>query len=410
MPKPPKPSAEPAAQGPLTGLKVLDAGSIFAGPMVGAHLGDLGADVIKVEPPKGEDVRRLGPSKNGVGLWWKVVARNKRIAAVDITRPEGAEVFRRLAANADVVVENFRAGKMASWGLDYARLSADNPGLILLHISGYGATGPYKDFPGFGTLAEAFSGFVYTNGQPDGPPTLPTFPVADTATALIGCYSVLAAVLERQRSGKGQEVSLNLYEPLLSMMGNTVINYDQLGEIVERRGNRSKSSVPRNAYPTKDGRWVVVSSTTDAMAKRVFRAIGRLDLADDPSLATNVLRAKRADEIDAIVAAWVKQRTQAEALAALRAEDVASGPVNDAGQFLADPHVLAHESIATLDDPDLGRLRLPNVVPRFSRTPGRVRWAGKKAVGADTRALLTECGYGPDEIARLVAAGVIVAP
>jgi len=403
-------TAAPPAQGPLTGLKIIDVGSIFAGPMIGAHLSDLGAEVIKIEPPRGDDVRRLGPSKHGAGLWWKIVARNKRIAAIDLGKPEGAAVFCRLARTADVVVENFRPGKMAAWGLDYARLSAANAGLILLHISGYGDSGPYRDYPGFGTLAEAFSGFVHTNGQPDGPPTLPSFPVADTATALVGCYAVLAAILERQRSGKGQEVSLNLYEPLLSMMGNMVVGYDQLGEILQRRGNRSRSSIPRNAYLASDGRWVVISSTTDAMAKRVFRAIDRADLAEDPNLATNVLRAKRAEEIDGIVAAWVAGHTQHDALAALRAEEVACGPINDAEQFLDDPHVQAHESIATLDDPDLGRLRMPNVVPRFSRTPGRVRWAGKKQIGADTRALLLEAGYAPDEIHALAAAGVIVAP
>ena len=396
--------------GPLTKLRVLDLGTIFAGPMIGANLGDLGAEVIKIEPPRGDDVRRLGTVKGGVGLWWKVVARNKQLVAIDLTKAEGAQILARLARDVDIIVENYRPGKMEAWGLDYEKLSAENPGLILLHISGYGREGPYRDYPGFGTLAEAFSGFVFTNGQPDGPPSLPAFPVADCVTALIGCYTVLAAVHERASSGRGQEIELNLYESLLSMMGNMVINYDQMGEIMQRRGNRSKSSVPRNAYPTADAHWIVVSSTTDATARRLFRAIGRDDLADDPTLATNVLRAKRAGEIDDIVASWMLQHTQERALEILHACDVAAGPINDIEQFVQDPHVLARESIATLDDPDLGKLRIPGIAPHFYRTPGNIRWAGRKAIGADTRSVLRDCGYADAEIDRLAREGVIAAP
>ncbi len=399
-----------APAGPLTNLRILDLGTIFAGPMIGAQLGDLGADVIKIEPPRGDDVRRLGTQKDGIGLWWKVVARNKRLAAIDLTRAEGAQILARLARDADIVIENYRPGKMETWGLDYAKLSAENPGLILLHISGYGRSGPYRDYPGFGTLAEAFSGFAYTNGQPEGPPSLPAFPVADCVTALIGCYTVLAAVNERTRSGRGQEIELNLYESLLALMGNMVINYDQTGEIQQRRGNRSKSSVPRNAYPTADSRWIVVSSTTDATARRLFRAIGRADLADDPSLATNVQRAQRLEEIDGIVAAWMARHRQQEALDILHRSEVAAGPINDIEQFAKDPHVIARESIATLDDPDFGKLRIPGIAPHFYRTPGRIRWAGRGAIGADTRSVLRECGYAEAEIERLAKEGVIAAP
>jgi crotonobetainyl-CoA:carnitine CoA-transferase CaiB-like acyl-CoA transferase len=396
--------------GPLTNLRVLDLGTIFAGPMIGANLGDLGAEVIKIEPPRGDDVRRLGTVKDGVGLWWKVVSRNKQLVAIDLTKPEGATILARLARDADIIVENYRPGKMEAWGLDYAKLSAENPGLILLHISGYGRSGPYRDYPGFGTLAEAFSGFVFTNGQPDGPPSLPAFPVADCVTALVGCYTVLAAVHERTGSGRGQEIELNLYESLLSLMGNMVVNYDQTGEVMQRRGNRSKSSVPRNAYPTADARWVVVSSTTDATARRLFRAIGRDDLADDPTLATNVLRALRAQEIDDIVAQWMLQRSQEQALKILHDCDVAAGPINDIEQFFQDPHVVARASIATLDDPDLGKLRIPGIAPHFYRTPGNIRWAGRKAIGADTRSVLRDCGYADAEIDRLAQEGIIAAP
>ena len=396
--------------GPLTNLRILDLGTIFAGPMIGAHLGDLGAEVIKIEPPRGDDVRRLGKVKDGVGTWWKVVSRNKQLVAIDLTKPEGAQILARLARDVDIVVENYRPGKMEAWGLDYAKLSADNPGLILLHISGYGRSGPYRDYPGFGTLAEAFSGFVFTNGDPAGPPTLPAFPIADCVTALVGCYTVLAAVNERVSSGLGQEIELNLYESLLSLMGNMVVNYDQSGEIMQRRGNHSKTSVPRNAYPTADARWVVVSSTTDATARRLFRAIGRDDLADDPTLATNQLRALRAEEIDGIVAAWMLERTQEEALGILHECEVAAGPINDIEQFFQDPHVIERESIATLDDPDLGKLRIPGIAPHFYRTPGKIRWAGRKEIGADTRSVLRDCGYEDAEIDRLAQQGIIKAP
>jgi crotonobetainyl-CoA:carnitine CoA-transferase CaiB-like acyl-CoA transferase len=393
-----RPTAE---NGPLSGLRILDLGTIFAGPLIGAHLGDLGADVIKVEPPRGDDVRRLGSTKNGIALWWKVVARNKKLVAIDLTRPEGAEILLRLAREADVVVENFRPGKLETWGLAYEALAAVNPRLILLHISGYGRDGPYRSRPGFGTLAEAFSGFAFTNGHPDGPPTLPSFPIADGVTALVGCYTVLAALRERDASGRGQEIDLNLYESLLTLMGNMIAGYDQLGEVMQRRGNRSKASVPRNAYTTRDGRWVVISSTTDAMAARVFRAIGRDDLASDPTLATNLQRAQRIDEIDSIVATWVAERTQSQALEALHAFDVPAGPINDVKQFVEDSHVLARGSITRIDDPDFGSICLPNVVARFSRTPGRVRWAGRSPVGADTREVLRGAGYTDAEIDRL---------
>jgi crotonobetainyl-CoA:carnitine CoA-transferase CaiB-like acyl-CoA transferase len=314
---------------------------------------------------------------------------------------------RRLARSADVLVENYRPGKLESWGLGYERLTEVNPRLVVLHISGYGRSGPYRDRPGFGTLAEAFSGFAYTNGHPDGPPTLPAFPIADTVAGLVGCYTVLAALRERDASGRGQEVELDLYESLLALMGNMVMDYDQLGVVMERRGNRSKTSVPRNAYPTRDGRWVVLSSTTDAMAARVFRAIGRDDLANDPSLASNVQRARRVDEIDGAVAAWVAQRTQAEALERLQAFDVPAGPINDVAQFVADPHVQARGTLTTLEDEELGTLRMPGVVPRFGRTPGRVRWAGRAQVGADTRDIVRGAGYSDEEIDGLARAGVI---
>jgi crotonobetainyl-CoA:carnitine CoA-transferase CaiB-like acyl-CoA transferase len=402
------PAADQGA-GPLAGLKVIDLGSVFAGPLVGTLMADMGADVIKVEPPRGDDVRRLGAGMHGVSLWWKLVARNKRLLAVDLTRPAGAEVIARLAASMDVLVENFRPGRLAEWGLGYAALAERNPRLIMLHISGYGQTGPYRDRPGFGTLAEAFAGLVHLNGDPDGPPMLPSVPIADNMAALHGVIAVLAALQERSRSGRGQEIELDLVESVLGLMGQAVVAYDQLGEIAQRRGNRSKISVPRNAYPTRDGRWVVLSSTTDSVAQRLFRAIGRPDLADDPTLATNQLRARRADEIDRIVGEWVARHTQTEALSVLQAAEAAAGPINDVAQFADDPHVQARGTLVTLPD-EAGRpVRMPGPVARFARTPSVMRFAGNARIGADSVAVLRAHGFDAEEIARLAAEGTIVA-
>ena len=243
------------AAGPLVGLKVIDLGMLFAGPLVAANLADLGADVIKVEPPKGEEVRKIGRFKNGESLWWRVVARNKTLVTVDIGKPAGAEIVKRLARTADVLIENFRPGRIKEWGLDYDTLAAGNPGLVMLHISGYGQEGPYSDRPGMGTLAEAFSGFAHVTGEADGPPTLPPFPFADGVAAMSGTYAILAALYARERNGGfGDEIDLSLYEPLLSLMGAMVIDYDQLGVNMKRKGNRSTWTVPRNAYRTQDER------------------------------------------------------------------------------------------------------------------------------------------------------------
>jgi crotonobetainyl-CoA:carnitine CoA-transferase CaiB-like acyl-CoA transferase len=398
----------PPPHGPLKGLRVIDVGMVFAGPLVATNLSDLGAEVIKVEHPKGDEVRNIGRFKNGEGLWWRVTSRNKTIVAADIGKPEGAEIVKRLAKTADVFIENFRPGKLASWGLDYATLSKGNPGLVMLHISGYGQSGPYRDRPGMGTLAEAFSGFAMVNGEADGPPVLPQFPFADPAAAMVGTYSVLAALWARDRNGGvGDEIDINLYEPLLSMMGPMVIDYDQLGHIARRRGNRSTWSVPRNAYKTKDGKWVAVSSAANSIAIRMFRAIGRDDLADDPALQTNPQRVKRLEECDGAIAKWISEHTQEEALAQFHRYEVVAGPICDVQQLFDDPQVKARETLVSIEDPALGPVRVQNVVPRFARQPGGIRWLGKNKVGVDTEDVLSGLGYSAAEIEALEAKGVI---
>lgn len=397
-----------ALPGPLNSIRVLDLGMLFAGPLVATHLADLGAQVIKIEHPKGDEVRNLGRQADGNSLWWSVTARNKKLIAADVTRPEGAEVVRRLVASADVVIENFRPGRVAEWGLDYASLAAINPGLVMLHISGYGQTGPYSKRPGLGTLAEAFSGFSHVTGDPEGPPTLPGFPLADSVAAITGAYAVMAALFARERNGgKGDEIDISLYEPLMSMTGPMVIDYTQRGVIANRGGNRARWSVPRNTYRTRDDRWVAVSGAANSAALRLFRAIGRDDMADDPGLATNPLRCVRVDECDSVIAAWIAERTLEEVLQRFEECEVIAGPVCDVEQIVNDPHVRHRQTLASVSDPLLGDVEVQNVVPRFSRCPGGISWLGKSEVGCDTRDFLTEAGYSESQISRLEEAGVI---
>lgn len=395
------------ANGPLSGLTVVDVGMLFAGPLVGTLLADLGANVIKVEHPKGDEVRRVGRFRDGEPLWWRVTARNKQLAAVDIRTEAGREVLLRLIDKADILVENFRPGRMAEWGFRYDELAKTNPGLVMLHISGYGQTGPYRERPGMGTLAEAFSGFAHTMGPTDAPPSLPMFPIADGVAAITGAYAVLAALHARSRDGRGDEIDLSLYEPMLSLMGAMVIDYDQLQYIASRHGNRSNWSVPRNSYLTKDHRWVAVSSAANSVAKRLFRAIGRADLADDPGLATNPQRVKRIEECDGAIADWVAQRTQEEVLTAFREAEVVAGPICDVEQIFADPHVHERGTLATMQDPVLGEVRIQDVVPKFSRNRAQMRWLGRANVGEDTATVLSQLGYSEQQIEALASSGAV---
>lgn len=401
------PGGDATASGPLRGLKVVDVGMLFAGPLVGTLLADLGATVIKVEHPDGDEVRRVGRFKDGHPLWWRVTARNKQLVAVDIKRPEGQQILLRLIEDADILVENFRPGRFAEWGFDYDRLSAVNPRLILLHISGYGQTGPYSRRPGMGTLAEGFSGFAHTIGPADAPPSLPMFPLADGVAAITGAYAVLAALHAREKDGKGDEIDLSLYEPLLSLLGAMSIDYDQLGYVAQRHGNRSSWSVPRNAYKTSDGKWVGVSSAANSVARRLFRAIGRPDLADDPDLASNPQRVLRLEECDGAIADWIGRHTLDQVMEVFLANDVVAGPIFDVAQLFDDPHVRARGTFVPVADPELGEVHVQGVVPRYRRNAGGMRWLGKSTIGADTHALLLSAGYSEAEVAAFVASGVV---
>ncbi|WP_298323647.1 CoA transferase [Haloactinopolyspora sp.] len=393
--------------GPLEGIRVVDAATLFAGPIAAMHLGDMGADVVKVEHPRRPDPSRgHGPAKDGHNLWWKTLGRNKRTVTADLSQPGGREVFLRLAAQSDVVIENFRPDTLERWNLGYDQLSADNPGLVLARVTGFGQVGPYRRRPGFGTLAEAMSGFAAMTGEPDGPPTLPPFGLADGITALATAFAVTAALQARSRTGAGQVVDLSIIEPMLSVLGPQITRWDQLRTIQPRTGNRSVNNAPRNTYRTRDGRWVAVSTSSQSIAERVMRLVGRPELVDEPWFATGAGRAQHVEELDAAVAAWVAERTRAEVVEAFEEAQAAVAPVYDASDVVADPQLAALGTVVTMDDDDLGPVAMQNVLFRMSATPGEVRWTGR-AHGADTDEVLGDLGYTATEIAELRGAGAV---
>ncbi|MET8781045.1 MULTISPECIES: CoA transferase [unclassified Streptomyces] len=393
---------------PLTGLKVLDLATLFAGPLAATLLGDFGADVVKIEHPTRPDPSRgHGPAKNGVGLWWKLLGRNKRTMTLDLSKPGGRATLLRLAAGADVIVENFRPGTLEKWSLGWDELSAANPRLVLARVTAFGQFGPYARRPGFGTLAEAMSGFAAITGEPDAPPTLPPFGLADSIAGLATAYAVMTALTARDRTGTGQVVDMAIIEPILTVLGPQPIWYDQLGHVQQRTGNRSQNNAPRNTYRTADGDWVAVSTSAQSVAERVMRLVGRPELIDEPWFASGADRARHADVLDAAVGEWIAGRTRAEVLKAFEGAEAAVAPVQDVREVMTDPQYTALGTITTVpDDPDLGALRMQNVLFRLSATPGEIRWAGRPH-GADTEAILTELGLTSPEIAALAAEGAL---
>ena len=379
---------------PLAGLRVLDLSSLYAAPLIATNLGDFGADVVKVEHPRGDDARRWGLAKDGVPLWWKSVSRNKRTIALDLNDGEDRDVVRRLAGAADVVIENFRPGRMEAWGLGPEELSARNAGLVYVRVTGFGQTGPMSSQPGFGTLAEAFSGFAAITGQPDGPPTLPPFGLADGVAGQVGTWATLAALYWRDvHGGTGQVIDLSLYEPLFSILGPQLAEYQHLGVVQQRQGNRSPRTTPRNAYPTADGSWVAISAGTQQIADRVLRAIGREDLVGDRRFSDAAARRRNADELDALVAEWLAAHALDEVLRAFADAQAPIAPVYDASQIFSDVQYRERGSVIDVPDPDLGTVAMAGVVPKLSRTPGRIEHPGATPVGADTRDVLTRLSW-----------------
>ena len=392
---------------PLAGVRVLDISTLFAGPLAATFLGDFGADVIKVEhPTKPDAARGHGPAKNGVNLWWKTLGRNKRTVTINLGSAEGAALLLRLVADADVLVENFRPGTLERWGIGPAELLAANPRLVIARVTAFGQVGPYSGRPGFGSLAEAMSGFAALTGEPDGPPTLPPFGLADGIAALATSYAIMVALRSAEATGVGQVVDMAIIEPILMLLGGQITTFDQLGTVQKRTGNRSVNNAPRNVYRTGDGEWVAVSTSSQSIAERVIRLVGRSELADEPWFASGHTRAEHADELDAAVSSWIAERSTAEVLEAFENAQAAVAPVYDVRGVLADPQYEAIGTIRTVDDDELGPVKMQNVLFRLSETPGDIRWAGR-AHGRDTDDVLADIGVTPDQLAQLRERGIV---
>ncbi|WP_129337324.1 CaiB/BaiF CoA transferase family protein [Cellulomonas endophytica] len=395
------------ADGPLHDLRVVDASTLFAGPMAAMHLGDLGADVVKVEHPRRPDPSRgHGAAKDGVNLWWKTLGRNKRTVTADLSSEGGRRVLLALAERADVLVENFRPGTLERWGLGPDVLAERNPRLVLARVSGFGQVGPYRSRPGFGTLAEAMSGFAAMTGEPDGPPTLPPFGLADGVASLATAFAIMTALHARRVTGRGQVVDVAIIEPILAMLGPQITRWDQLRTVQARTGNRSSNNAPRNTYRTRDGHWVAVSTSAHSIAERVMDLVGRPDLAAEPWFADGAQRARHADVLDEAVGGWIAQRDRAEVLAAFERAQAAVAPVYDAHDIVEDPQFRALGTVHAMDDPELGEVLVQGPLFRLSDADAVLSFTGRPP-GADTDAVLSELGFTPDEVTALREQGAV---
>jgi len=398
------------ARGPLRHLKVLDISTIIAGSTASTMLSDFGADVVKVElPDRPDGLRDLPPHKEGEPLWWKVTNRNKRGVTLDLRKPKGAELFKAMVAKFDVLVENFRPGTLEKWGLGPDQLHAINPNLTILRVSAYGQKGPYAGRPGFARVGEAMSGFQTLVGDPNGPPTHPGYPIADPITGLYGTIGILLALLERRDhpDAPGQVIDVSLVESMFRLLDFLAVEYDQLGAVRGRLGNRNPYAAPGNVYKTRDGRWITIPASTQALFVRLMQAIGRPDLAEDPRYATNPKRVENPDVLEKAISDWLAERDLTEACRVLDEHQVANAPVSTIEDLFADPHYREAEMIVEVPDEALGTVRMQGVTPRLDRTPGKVYKTGP-AHGADTDAVYAEVlGLDADEIARLREQGII---
>jgi crotonobetainyl-CoA:carnitine CoA-transferase CaiB-like acyl-CoA transferase len=392
---------------PFAGVKVIDISNFLAAPMSAMFLADFGADVIKVERPgTGDEVRYWGRNKNGVGLYYKILGRGKKSVTADLRTEFGREVVKRLVKDADILVENYRTGTLEKWGIGPEVLQAINPGLIIVRVTGFGQTGPYKNRPGFGTLAEAYSGFVYINGEPERPPLLPGFGLADSTTGLMAAFLASAALHEKRRSGKGQIVDLAIYETLFTLLGPQAIDYDQLGQIQHRQGSRLPFTAPRNTYQTKDGKWVSMAGSAQSTFERICEALEVPALVKDPRFSDNRVRLDNAKELDVELQNAIGQLDFDDMMRRFLAIDAPVAPVNNIAQIFADPQFQARENIATIEDAELGGpVRMQNVVGKLSETPGEIVAAGAKLGAHNREVLIGQLGFTEDEIK---AAGIEV--
>jgi len=396
------------AKKPLEGLRVIELGQLIAGPFAGKMLAEFGAEVIKIEPPDGGDpLRKWRKLYKDTSLWWYVQARNKKSVTANLRLPEGQEIVRRLARNADVVIENFRPGTIEKWGLGYDELSRENPGLVMLRTSGFGQYGPYRDLAGFGAIGESMGGMRYVTGFPDRPPVRLNLSIGDSIAALHGVIGVLMALHHRRANGgKGQVVDVALYEAVFNMMESTLPEFDLFGIIRERTGSNLTGIVPSNTYMTSDGHHVVIGANADSIFKRLMNAIGHSDLAEDPGLADNAGRAQRADELDAVIGEWTGQHGVDHVLKVLAGAQVPSGKIYSIADIVADPQYQVRDMIRDATLPDGTTVRVPGVVPKLSDTPGDLEWVGP-ALGEHTDQVLAEIGYSKAEIAALRASKAI---
>jgi formyl-CoA transferase len=393
---------------PLQGVKVIELGQLIAGPFCARMLAEFGAEVIKIEPPRiGDPLRKWRKLHDGTSLWWYAQARNKKSVTLDLKQPEAQEIVRKLAAGADIVVENFRPGAMEKWGLGWEALSAINPRLIMVRLSGFGQTGPYRDRPGFGAIGESMGGLRYVTGYPDRPPVRVGVSIGDSIAALHGVTGALMALHHRNvNGGRGQCVDVALYEAVFNMMESVLPEYGMHGFVRERSGASLPGIVPSNTYVTRDDKYVVIGANADSIFKRMMTAIGRADLANDPALAHNDGRVARTGEIEKVIADWVAAHTLDEVLAVLERADVPSGKIFDIADIARDAHYAAREMIREYRLPDGAPVKLPGIVPKLSDTPGDTRWIGP-ALGAHTAEVLGALGYGAEEQRELKERGII---
>jgi formyl-CoA transferase len=393
--------------GPLEGLKVLELGQLIAGPFAAKTLGDFGADIIKVEPPAtGDALRHWRMLKDGTSVWWQVQSRNKRSIALDLKNPDAQEIVRKLASESDVLVENFRPGALEAWELGPDRLLQLNPRLIVLRISGYGQSGPYRDRPGFGVVAEAMGGMRHLTGEPGGVPVRVGVSIGDTLAALHGVIGILLALNERHRSGRGQVIDVALYEAVFNCMESLLPEYSAFGAVRGAAGSAMPGIAPTNAYLCSDGGYALVAGNGDSIFKRLMGVIGRTDLAADPELANNAGRVKRVEEIDAAIGAWTAHRSVADVLAALDAASVPAGRIYTVADIAADPHYRARGMLEEVAMQDGHRLMVPGIVPKLSTTPGAIS-RNAPALGEQTEEILREIGLTASQIAQLRARNVI---
>ena len=397
-----------ATKGPLAGVRVLELGSLIAGPYAASVLAQFGAEVVKVEPPgEGDPLRKWRKLHDGTSLWWYSQSRNKKSVTVNLKAPEGQALVRELAKGADIVIENFRAGLLESWGLGWDELSAANPKLIMVRVSGYGQDGPYRDRPGFAAIAESMGGLRYLAGYPDRPPVRVGISLGDTLASLYGVIGALLALHHlKANDGKGQYIDVALYEAVFGVMESLIPEFSVFGHVRERTGSTLPGIAPSNTYPCRDGRYVIIAGNSDGIFRRLMLAIGRKDLAEDPSLARNDGRVRQNDMLDAAIGGWTSQHELEYVLEVLEKAEVPSGRIYTAADIAADPHYRARRMLQEHALPDGTKAVMPGIVPKLSGTPGVTRWLGPK-LGEHTDEVLASIGMSGERIAALRQGGVI---